>query len=249
MMKRKISLSLFIGTCIILISPLIVTASVLDMSFSKEENYKAQKFWSALNVTQVEEIGLEPVVSFDVNENEYVLIATSNESVLVLDNNNIQISSFSFETYGSFFVKWYNQDVLLFLDRERTVVHMDIYGNLISVMRMNRDDLDTAEKWRELRKEKSVSIDNSEYYLESSNAFFTTATSLYSKIEKIDNNGNIIDIYDAGDSYIGLVVLFYIFFISVCGLFVYFIVRLFRTINIRQGTVNAQECTGDGSVC
>ncbi len=239
----KVLLVLFIIICILSTQCLPVYANILEMSISVRDDDNAKGFWENLKIRQIEDICIEPIKSFDVNEKGFVVVLTKNNSVVVLDDKNEQLSAFSFETYGNSFVKWNEDNILLFIDRGSIVIQMDMSGKLITVIDVNEDDLNTSKKWRELRKEKSVSINNNEYYLESSNDFFSTATSLYSKIEKIDNNGNIMEIYDAGDSYIGLVVLFYIFIITVFGLFVYFIVRLFRSIrSIRQ------DKTGDGSV-
>lgn len=228
-MKRKITLTVLIITCIILIYPLTANANISDMSLTIEESDEAQELWSSLKVKQVENIFLDPAISFDVNESGFVLVLTNNECIVVLDNNNTQVSCFSFESYASCFVKWYNQDILLFLNRGGIIVQMDIYGNLISVMRVNEDDWDTAKIWRELQKSKSVVIEDSEYYMKNNSKIYSLVTSSYSSIEKCDANGNVSVVYDASEQFNALGVLFIMVSIFIIGVLIYMVYKFVKS--------------------
>ena len=139
----KVLLSLFIIICIVSSQYLPVYANILEMSITVRDDVNAKGFWENLEIRQIEDICIEPIKSFDVNEKGFIIVLTNNNHVVVLDDKNEQLSAFSFETYGNSFVKWNEDSVLLFLDRESIVIQMDMLGNLITVIDVNEDDLNT----------------------------------------------------------------------------------------------------------
>lgn len=246
--KIKVLLSIFIIICILSLQCLPVYANILDMSISVRDDDEANDFWTNLKIRQIEETCIEPIKSFDVNEKGFIVILTNNNSVVVLNDKNEQLSAFSFKTYGNSFVKWNEDNVLLFLDRESIVIQMDMSGKLIKVIDVNKDDLNTSKKWRELRKEKSVSINGCEYSLQSSNNVISTMTSSYSQIIKTNSDGNCVAVYNASESYTLLSAFFCLFFCFIIILIIYFFIRIVKD---NKGITNqgSQSCTGDGSVC
>ncbi len=228
-MKRnlKLLLSLVMFVAIAVSFSLTANAALFDMSVIEEDT--TDEFWRERGIHKIEDEYLkQPIKSFDVNDKGFVVIATTNNMLIVLDDNNEQVSAISFENYGDYFVKWNGENILLFLVRGDDIVQMNMNGDFISKIIVNKDDWETARKWRELSKlQSSVVMNNNEYRLKSSNAVLKIFNSLYSTIEKVDANGNIVTVYDVTEKYNGMAFLFCTFHLLVVGIMIYFFVRLY----------------------
>ena len=208
----------FISTiCVILIFISVVSSNV---NATTEYGFKTtplsedivNQIWSAINiksssdVPSLNAIGLQ-IVSFDVSKNSEILLGFKDNKIAIVNDGEVQ-QFFEFSNDGLFYVRWKENNILLFLVRGSVIVEFSTKGELINIVQADSSNESNNSLWNEIAKRKEVSINQYTFSIRNKSSFFSLFSSSFSQLIKTDSNGNETIIYDvSSDKAIRFVVL------------------------------------------
>lgn len=222
-----ISILLFIGCNIISIS------AVDEFDTIQLTESEINRVWQSINlqlvkdVTSINEFSV-PIVNFDVSKSRNIVMGLSDKQILVLDPDGNISNLFTFETYGSFYVKWNGNNLLLFLVRSSIIVEFTLNGDLVSMVDTDDNSINNNALWNEFTKVKNIKIDNYDYYVENKMGFFDLfACQRHNRLITIDPHGNKAVLYDVNNFQVVKIAVMFFVIITIIAVVLY---KIFRPI-------------------
>ena len=210
------------------------------------------------NNTKIEKININSlsdctssIVSFDVSENEYILLGLKDNIIIIADKNGCVLNSLKFVTDGTYYVKWEDRNFLLMLVRSSLIIELTPEGQLVDIIQTDDNDVDNSKLWRAV-KQKEISVNDSNYVLRNKFGPFNIISSSYSQLIRIDSVGNESIIYDVNTQQLIKTSLSLIFVVAFFICAIYYVFR--PTKNNQSGRdsgtrqQNTGQNTGDGSM-
>ena len=217
--------------CIVIITLLLsfiiqLNSSALSYEFETVELSESniEKIWENINLKKYDEFNIEknplPIVSFDVSTNENIVIGLQNNKILILDKNNIVLRCFEFTNDGTFYVKWNDENILLFMSRGTIIVEFSIDGSLINMIETDTQNVNNNELWNDIMNNTTISINGCNYSLRNDLGILNLFTfRSFSQLIKSDGNGISTIIYDANQKQLARIsstILMMSLFVFVC---------------------------------
>lgn len=161
-----------------------------------------QKTWQTMGFSTVQgpedlQSGPDFIVSFDIAENGDILIGLENRQVLLLDKDLNMINSFKFTTDGDFYVRWEEEDFLLYDVRGSKISKISKEGQLIQLIQTDNHSFENDALWREAGKNADRKMDSNTYSVRNSLGPLNWILPNYSELIKTDASGNEIILYRA----------------------------------------------------
>lgn len=133
------------------------------------------------------------IVNMDVSFTGKVAVALDGDSILVFDSNGNFIKQFCFHSYGSYYIKWYEDNLSLFMVREGAVVEFTLDSEKVGVYAVESE----SPIWDELREQTKIVSDGNVYELKKGTNGVFALFSNYTVLQKTDGFGNETIIYEA----------------------------------------------------
>ena len=161
---------------------------------------RIQEIWNNIRLKEIKEPyqDAEAFTSFDVSKNDMVTLGLKNNKVIVLDSNNTVIKQFSFESEGSFYVRWKGDHLVLFLERSSLIVEFTLFGELVNMVD-TQNNLTNDALWRAITTQRPIKIHGNLYKTQNPMGGFGDLifAQSYLQLIKVDEKGNATMIYDA----------------------------------------------------
>lgn len=161
---------------------------------------RIQEIWNNMELKEIKEPyqDAEAFTSFDVSKNDTVALGLKNNKVIVLDSNNTVIKQFSFESEGSFYVRWKGDHLVLFLERSSLIVEFTLFGELVNMVD-TQNNLTNDALWRAITTQRPIKIHGNLYKTQNPMGGFGDLifAQSYPQLIKVDEKGNATMIYDA----------------------------------------------------
>lgn len=114
-----------------------------------------QTVWSniALQYSDDKESFLQyprPIVDFDVSETGLIVLALSGDRIIVLDDEEMLLHCFLFDTEGLYHVFWYREHIVLYIVRSDLLIEFSVDGELIDMVKRDRHSTkswDALKEW------------------------------------------------------------------------------------------------------
>jgi hypothetical protein len=194
-----------------------------DLSESNKES-----IWENINLRNFDEFNIEnnslPIMSFDVSTTGNIVLGLQNNKILILNENNDVLKCFEFTNDGTFYAKWNNENVLLFMSRGSIVVEFSLEGNLVNMIEIDTSNVNNNKLWNEVIHNTRVSLNGFNYYVQNDLGILNLFTfRSFSQLVKSDENGVSTVIYDVNENQLDRIVATTIMlslFICVCSFMV-----------------------------
>lgn len=233
---------------------IIITTSnsvyAIDISgFILEDRTEEQNIgtWENINIHKIENINLDQffnnIVNFDVSDNS-ILIVFEDEKLCVLDKDGTVKKFFDFDLYGSYSAYFNGKNIQLFDNRSSLIIEFDLNGNMVSINSIDESVPENFFIWDDLityNIQTQIVNANSTYFLEAEKGTVAKLVGYYTKLYRVDENGNETVLYDVGKNAKQKTIIIIVFFV-IFELGVFF--AIFGTlikIRIRKRRENKQE--------
>lgn len=204
--------------CIIIISLL----ELLSLSFySIASSYgfetvdlpesQIEKIWENINLHKLDDFEVEEnslaIMSFDVSTNGNIVLGLQKNKILILNKNNDILDCFEFTNDGTFYVKWNNENVLLFMTRGTMILEFSLDGELVDMINVDVQNVNNNKLWNDVMYNTHVSKNGYSYNLKNNLGIFNLFTfKSYSQLIRSDENGDSIIIYDVNQNQLGKII-------------------------------------------
>lgn len=194
MFKRLFLISIII---LIILLSLVLSAyasSLYGFESIKLSENEINQIWDKLNIKNLstnislDDINL-PIISFDVSDEEMIILGFKNNQVIIIDKNKIIQTYLEFSNNGLFYVQWKKNNILLYLVRGGIIVELTSNGQLINMIKTDDNNINNNFLWNEISKKTNIDIDNSTYIVKNDMGILNIFTSSYSQLVKINSNG------------------------------------------------------------
>lgn len=201
-MRKYFILTIWVMASIFLLEGVNVNA---ETKYGFETEYlssdEIDQIWNNIDVrTLPKTLSLDEIstsiASFDVNENENILIGLKDSRIIVLDNKKNLLYGFQFFDDGTFYVKWKDDNILLLLVRGSVIVEFSTDGQLVNMIATDDKSIQNNILWNQIRNKKKISINESVYLMRNQMGILNFFSSSYSQLIKEDINGEETIIYD-----------------------------------------------------
>lgn len=231
MFKRLFLISIII---LIILLSLVLSAyasSLYGFESIKLSENEINQIWDKLNIKNLstnislDDINL-PIISFDVSDEEMIILGFKNNQVIIIDKNKIIQTYLEFSNNGLFYVQWKKNNILLYLVRGGIIVELTSNGQLINMIKTDDNNINNNFLWNEISKKTNIDIDNSTYIVKNDMGILNIFTSSYSQLVKINSNGETVIIYNINNTKLTKIII-----LVICA--VLFIVLTISTISIK----------------
>lgn len=231
MFKRLFLISIII---LIILLSLVLSAyasSLYGFESIKLSENEINQIWDKLNIKNLstnislDDINL-PIISFDVSDEEMIILGFKNNQVIIIDKNKIIQTYLEFSNNGLFYVQWKKNNILLYLVRGGIIVELTSNGQLINMIKTDDNNINNNFLWNEISKKTNIDIDNSTYIVKNDMGILNIFTSSYSQLVKINSNGETVIIYNINNTQLTKIII-----LVICA--VLFIVLTISTISIK----------------
>jgi hypothetical protein len=142
---------------------------------------------------------------------------------------------FEFSNYGSFFIQWNDDNILLLLVRSSIIVELTSAGQLIDMVRAEDSSIENNSLWNDIAKKDHVYIGENSYSIRNQMGFLNFFASSYSQLIKTDSSGNIITIlYDVNSGQLTKAIVTFIAILLFIALVAVILVRQFLKVKSQQ---------------
>lgn len=123
-------------------------------------------FWESIDLHPVEiPTRFDSVInSFDVSKDKKIVLALDNFQILVLDSSFHPIVMFEFSAYGSYYVHWEGENIVLRLVRSDSLVSFALNGDMVEIEDYAVNDINVSIGNTQTHKT-SMLVDGTEYYV------------------------------------------------------------------------------------
>ncbi|MBP3415443.1 MAG: hypothetical protein J6L81_09645 [Clostridia bacterium] len=131
------------------------------------------------------------VKSFDVSKDHNIVMCLSDDKIVVADSGGEVLHYYKFNAHGSFYVRWKNENILLYSERGGSIAEFSLDGEIVDLLIMDEDSMVNNKLWNEhVRYKNKMVVDNYTYRMAGS--FWGD----YPRLLKIDEQGNVTKVYD-----------------------------------------------------
>lgn len=170
---------------------LIMMSSSLNVRALTRNNIPAVQYSEATSEELLKEFNAQisksvtkndsSIVNIDVSDKGYVCVALSNETIRVFDDKNNFVEQVEFESDGSYFVAWNDDNLVLFFVRGNIAFEFTLEGENLAVYSYEPEE----SVYRELE-QTEIEVNNNIYRIMN-----------HSVLTVIDSTGNEITIYES----------------------------------------------------
>ena len=136
---------------------------------------------------------------------------------------------FEFSNYGSFFIQWNDDNILLLLVRSSIIVELTSAGQLIDMVRAEDSSIENNSLWNDIAKKDHVYIGENSYSIRNQMGFLNFFASSYSQLLKTDSSGNITILYDVNSGQLTKAIVTFIAILLFIALVAVILVRQFQS--------------------
>jgi len=188
------------------------------------------------------------IVGFDVSEDECILLALEENTIIIIDKNNEILNCFKFNNNGSYYVKWNGNNILLLLVRSSLIIELTTEGQLVNIIETDTNDVNNNKLWRAV-KQREISINDNKYIIRNKLGPLNIIVGSYSQLVKTDNMGKEFIIYDVNTEQLIKAYVSLIFIVVFFVLILRFILKPVKRQTHQGRPIRGRFCkTGDGSV-
>lgn len=199
-MKRKKNAKKIILLMIFLLSFKIdILAMNTGLSTEEMESDKVESILSHINLSV---LSLEPVKDaidcFDVNEKGMIAIGTSDsekKTICIYSSDGIFQYGYRFNSYGSFGIKWEEDNIIIYFVRGDFLVEVDTNGIIEKVLDVS-DTLENGSYRRNSIFATKREVGDSKYVLKNDMGILNLFASTYSQLVITNNKGETEIFYD-----------------------------------------------------
>lgn len=180
-----------------------INSNALSYGFETIDLSEANKesIWDNINLTNYDDFDVEknslPIVSFDVSASDNIVLGLQNNKILIFDNNNDLLKCFEFTNDGTFYVKWNDENILLFMSRGTIVVEFSLDGSLVNMIETDTKSVNNNKLWNDVMDNTRVSINGYNYELKNDLGILNLFTfQSFSQLIRTDKSGASTVIYD-----------------------------------------------------
>lgn len=141
---------------------------------------------------------------------------------------------FEFSNYGSFFIQWNYDNILLLLVRSSIIVELTSAGQLIDMVRAEDSSIENNSLWNDIAKKDHVYIGENSYSIRNQMGFLNFFASSYSQLLKTDSSGNITILYDVNSGQLTKAIVTFIAILLFIALVAVILVRQFLKVKSQQ---------------
>jgi hypothetical protein len=141
---------------------------------------------------------------------------------------------FEFSNYGSFFIQWNDDNILLLLVRSSIIVELTSAGQLIDMVRAEDSSIENNSLWNDIAKKDHVYIGENSYSIRNQRGFLNFFASSYSQLLKTDSSGNITILYDVNSGQLTKAIVTFIAILLFIALVAVILVRQFLKVKSQQ---------------
>lgn len=175
----------------------ISVVNVFSVTYYSMDNAEVERTWKHTDIQLVDNnLNKEMIVSFDVSENEDIVIATENEIIVVMDSAGNYLKTFTFNMDGSYFVQWNNNNIMLLSVRGHFAIEFTLDGELVDIDVIESSS--ASSLWQNLRKQKTITTEENNYTISQNMGFLSGFLSgyTYTTLTKTDILNNQSILYD-----------------------------------------------------
>ncbi len=176
-MRKAIMIILFFSFYMVvfnIVSPQSSSAALIadELSLTEIDQEEQNELWKRFSFQKTEFTRTgEAIQSFDASETMGVLLLTTGNYLLHLDQEGNIVESFHFEEPGTAGVAWDSSDICLFITRGSLVMKLSSQGELKEIKRMAILDYDMQKKWNSLAFRKETHVGSDIYYIQQAGLF------------------------------------------------------------------------------
>lgn len=200
---------LLITICII---SLLIPSGILTAQASTTYGFEATDLsenkingiWQNIDVKVLSNISLNDIkssiVTFDISKNGLILLGfeslKSEKKVAIVDDEKNVLKLLEFSTYGSFYLQWKENNILLLLVRGSIIVEISQDGQLVNMISVDMESTTNNSLWHKILAKRKINMGGSTYYIRNKWAILNYMKSAYSQLVKKDSQGNETILYD-----------------------------------------------------
>lgn len=236
-MKKIVNACLIICLTAILALGLCYTGGAkteysFDVSDISED--KIQQIWESVDIRLVDNsyYTVSPIVNFDVNNNLDVVVGLSDNTIKIFNCNNVILKTYKFDTQGSFYVKWNNGNLVLFLVRSSFIIEFSPDCELINAV--STDDTSSNNSvWYNLDKPHKTQINDNLYEMKNNMGVLNLFSfQTYSQLVRTDSRENTVLIYDVNSNQ--MIKIAVVLFVILAVLIIFILIVIISFINYRK---------------
>lgn len=175
----------------------ISVVNVFSVTYYSMDNDEIERTWKHTDIQLVDNnLNKEMIVSFDVSENEDIVIATENKIIIVMDSTGNYLKTFTFNMDGSYFVQWNDNNIMLLSVRGHFAIEFTLDGELVDIDIIESSS--ASSLWQNLRKQKTITTEENNYTVSKNMGFLSGFLSgyTYTTLTKTDILNNQLILYD-----------------------------------------------------
>lgn len=221
-MKMKKILTLFLTFLLLLTICVPATAYLENFEIDRYLENHPEEEWERYHFREREGISSPnvPIVTYDVSESGKIILGLLNNKILLFDEHQNLIKTFSFSADGGYYVRWENDHILICFQRERLIAELTETGELLHLIKVDLSTEKNSEALYDLEKNSNITV-NGETYSVKKNLFPLGLFGCYASLTKTDAHGTKTVIYSALPFLITAVILgILLLLIVICG-FIY----------------------------
>ncbi len=176
-----------------------------------------------------------PLVSFDVSENETLLLGFGSHQIAVVLNGHV-LSYFEFaEGGGDYYVQWQNDNILLYLVRSSVIAEVSQDGQLIDMIRADDKSIHNNSLWTELANRHRITVNGISYSMSNERGILNLFLPSFRKLIKTDADGNSTVLFDVGSLLSARRIITLVFIVAFLSLILVKLVQPVKKLNNVKG--------------
>ena len=199
MLKRLLVLCLFTlylnSICIYAYDNMLETS---DTEYANSNIVKENIHLTVLNEENIN----SPIRCFDVSDNGMIALGLEDDSINVYDKNGKYLYGFSFDVYGTYYIRWNGENLIIYLARENLAVEISngSSGDIRSIKEII-DEWSYASPTFKYMFNANKKFNGDEYQISKNMGPFNLISGSYSKLEIIKDDGTRDTIFDVSKMY------------------------------------------------
>lgn len=137
-----------------------------------------------------------PIVTYDVSKDGKVLLGLLNNTILLLDEQQNSIKTFSFSTDGAYYVRWEGEHILICFQRENLIAELTETGELLHLIKVDLSTPKNNAAVIQLQRNPNVTVNGTTYSIK--NKILPLGLfGCYAKLTKTNVDGTRTVLYNA----------------------------------------------------
>ncbi|MBQ8404552.1 MAG: hypothetical protein IJX55_09060 [Clostridia bacterium] len=174
--------------------------------------------------------------TFDVSESGKIILCLDDNRIAILDENGNVLRYFMYDSSGSSMACWKEENILLYLVRSDLLVEITIDGELVGMEEVDIHNVENNELLRDWEGTRKIEANGYTYKIGNDILILKIFSfESYSKLVRVDADGNIKTIYDAPNTEIFKILILILVALA------FFLINLFMVIVVVKGFIKAQN--------